>query len=384
MLFARNPGEPQHALQKEKMTPPPLHAGLPAAAPANPDLSALQEREHLTAALLGMLETLPRSYRGRENILLLCEAILAATPHVRLVWIGFQGGGSVTPYAAAGSCAIESDDWRLPAQAFASDGPFTQALSGDVVPSGHSQLFAPWRHNPFGCSVECALAIPLRSEKTGLGGLIVFYADRRDYFSQVGVQTFQAFSHLAEIIWKQSNLMHMATQKAQHDPLTGLMTRQCAVQHLELAMVAAEKTGQPLSILLCRLEQFGKLNELYGWLESDAILAALSQEIGTRLNVGGGRWSSTEFLYVLSGTDSRKAEQMAAELRQHFLMHPVTVNSWSIRLSVAAGSATCSREIMDADDLIQQARQVTVQNLCEPLASAPAVMRHPDARHSNG
>ena len=41
------------------------------------------ERECLTVALQSLLETLPQSYSGRENIKLLCHAIISATPHLR-------------------------------------------------------------------------------------------------------------------------------------------------------------------------------------------------------------------------------------------------------------------------------------------------------------
>lgn len=330
-------------------------------APLYSTVNADTEFASLTASLHGLLESLPQSYSGRENIKLLCDAILGATPHLRFVWVGFHGGNQdgVAPYAAAGDCASESDDWRLPSSCFAANGPFAQAITAQAEPDDYTQLFSPWRANPCGCSVDSALAIPLRSEKTGLRGMIVFYADTIDYFRRTGVPVFQAFCHVAEIIWKQSNLTHMATQHAQQDSLTGLMSRRYTIQVLEKAIAEAELTEQPLSILICRLEGFGKLNDLYGWMATDAILAAFSKDIGLQLRAHdkGGRWTGTEFLYILPNTSKDQAEQLAVSLREYFLVNPVNVKSWSVRLAVMAGIANYSRRIIGVDDLIQHAKQ---------------------------
>jgi hypothetical protein len=62
------------------------------------------ERTVLTHALHLLLQALPQAYSGRENIKRLCQTILNATPHMRLVWVGFADGGSdqVEPYVTAG------------------------------------------------------------------------------------------------------------------------------------------------------------------------------------------------------------------------------------------------------------------------------------------
>src|SRR5690606_18932617 len=186
------------------------------------------ERAALVAALQSLLEALPQSHSGRENIRLLCHSLLRATPHLRCIWVGFARGSedTVEPYAAAGGSLPEAADWRLPVLCFDSAGPYTQA-----APTYHpralelSSLYFPWRDNPNQCTANSALALPLRSGNRGLQGMIVLYADTLDYFSQVGVDLFQSFAHIAELAWKQSNLMSLLSQKAQFDPLTGMMSR---------------------------------------------------------------------------------------------------------------------------------------------------------------
>ncbi len=318
----------------------------------------------LTAALHSMLGTLPESYSGRENVRLLCDAILGASSHLRFVWFGFckADSSSVAPYAAVGSCADECSAWNLPSNCFDVAGPTSQALPDDIGASSNLDgLFAPWRENVNGCSVNSALSIPLRAEKRGLRGMIVFYADAKDYFSQMDVPLFQAFCHVAEIIWKQSNLMHMLTQKAQQDPLTGLMNRRHTVQTLEKQMAHAERTDEPLSILICRIKDFNKLNDVYGWLASDAILAAFTEDVKLQLRPqdAGGRWTGIEFLYVLPQINTEQATAIAKAIQDYFLVHPITVKNWSVRLALTVGVATYSKQIIGVDDFILHANQST-------------------------
>lgn len=320
------------------------------------------EHASLAAALYSLLETLPQSYSGRENIRLLCDAILGGSSHLRFVWFGFCKNDSkdVAPFAAVGDCANESADWNLPNNCFDAAGPNSQAFAGneesDAMLGG---LFAPWRENSKGCSVRSALAIPLRFEKRSLRGMIVFYADTKDYFTHMDTALFQAFCHVAEIIWKQSNLMNMLTQKAQQDPLTGLMNRRHTVQVLEKHMAHTEQTDEPLSILICRIKDFSKLNDVYGWLASDAILAAFAKDIGLQLRPqdDGGRWTGIEFLYILPQANADEAARLAQRIQDYFLVHPVTVKNWSVRLALTVGVATYSKQIIGVDDFILHANQ---------------------------
>lgn len=319
------------------------------------------EQLALQSALHAVLRRLPQSNSGRENLRLLCDEILNATRRLRFIWVGFREGGaeSVKPYAAVGDCVSESTDWDLPASCFQSFGLYSQVAPAFGGTEQGASLFRPWRADPDRCSAHCALAIPLRSENAGLQGMIVFYADSVDYFSRTGLAAFEAFCNVAEIVWKQSNLIHMLTQAAQEDPLTGLATRRHIMARLEKEMERADSNGSSLSILVCKLEGLGKLNGLYGTQAADAILAAFAKEVVNEMHPFKlcGRWTGTELLAVLPGADGKTARQIAGKLREHFQNSSITVRSWSVRLSLAIGVAAHSKFIIGLDDLIQQAHQ---------------------------
>ncbi|WP_151449051.1 sensor domain-containing diguanylate cyclase [Lacisediminimonas profundi] len=326
-----------------------------------PEASAQAERALLSAALFKVLETLPQSFSGRENIRVLCDAIASASSHLRFVWVGFTEGNAerVKPYAFSGPCHLESHDWTLPVDCFDNTGPYSQRRPEPEDGTMAEGLFAPWRRAPSDCSVCCALAAPLRSEKAGLRGMIVFYADKPDYFDDIGLPLMEAFCHVGEIIWKQSNLVHVATQVAQQDPLTALMGRRHTMTVLDKEIARAERTERPLSILMCRIDGLNKLNDMYGLHATDAILAAFAREAGEQLRPGdkGGRWAGTEFIYIMPGTDHDAAESMAVKLGDYFRNRPINVRNWSIRLALRLGTATYTRHSLGLDDLIMQAHQ---------------------------
>lgn len=320
------------------------------------------ERTALTQALHALLEGLPQSYNGRENIKRLCQTIQAATPHLRLVWVGFREGDAewVEPYAADGDGVRECQDWRLPGACFDLAGSYSPASpEKNGSQNDPSPLFAPWRHNSAACSANGALAIPLRTEKAEQRGMMVFYADSQDYFSQLGVESFQAFCHICEIIWKQSDLMQMLAQKAQLDALTGVMNRRKTMYVLERAIEHSEMTDEPLSVLICRIDGFGELNDLYGWAAADAILSAFAKEASAQMRPQdkAGRWTGVEFLYVLPRADAEEAAALAKRLQDYFLVHPINVKNWSIRLALVVGVATYSKQNVGLDDFVQHASQ---------------------------
>lgn len=330
-------------------------ASLPAA-PAQPD-GQDSEPARLSWALYQVLETLPQSFSGRENIRMLCDTLIQATPHLRLVWVGFTEGLSETvkPYTMAGPAQDEALDWSLPVDCFEPTGPCSESFQPQ---SSEAQgLFAPWSVEPTACSARAALSAPIRSEKAGLRGVIVFYADSADYFEQTGMPLMQAFCHVAEIVWKQSNLVRVATQVAQQDPLTGLFGRRQTMIELERAIARAERHSQPLSILLCRIDGLSKLNDMYGLQATDSILAAFAREVGELLREQdlAGRWSGTHFLFILPSTDFQTAESLAIRFGEHFRNQPVTVRNWSVRLALRLGTATHTRHSLGMDDLVLQA-----------------------------
>jgi diguanylate cyclase (GGDEF)-like protein len=323
-----------------------------------------EEKSKLNLALHSLLEIVPQSYDGQENIKRLCETITGATSHVRFIWIGFceEGAEIVSPYCAFGACAAEANDWHLPGSCFKYGGTYAQASQESVGELNElNSLFAPWHKNMDACTVNSALAIPLRCEKaeSKLKGLLVFYADDVDYFSRMGVAPFQALSYVAEIIWQTSNLMQLLTQTTQLDALTGLMNRRKTMHELGKAVDRANEKNESLSVMICRIDDFDKINDTHGWLAADAILSSFAKLITSRLRPQDkvGRWTNIEFLFVLPRTDITHAELFAQSLQAYVMRHPIMEGRHPIRLNLSVSVTSYTRESNGLEELVQQANQ---------------------------
>jgi diguanylate cyclase (GGDEF)-like protein len=334
------------------------------------------ERLELAGALHQLLRGLSHENGGRNSLRRVCEVILAATPKLRLVWVGFchdDIGAAIEPTAVMGPALAESGMWQLPKDSFDFVAPYTQVVDWHAAQEHEFHaLFTPWQNNQQQCSATNALAIPLRVEKSRMCGMIVFYADDPEYFSATGLASFQAFGHVCEVIWKQSHVSHLLSQHTRLDRLTGLLNRQRVARVFERSVAEALQTepAQALSVIYCCLHDFGKLSALYGWVAADNMLAAFARATSAQLRETdkGGRWSSTEFLYVLPGADADLAASMVASFIAYFKQSPVIADNWSIRIGFSVGAATYGADGRGLDELLHHASQ-NMRNSAAPTVA---------------
>ncbi len=353
------------------------HTALPSALTRSvrEDLELDAERTALTTALYGLLEELPQSFSGGDHLQRLCETVLHATPCLRLAWVGFCESDAVqtAPHTVLGEALPEATDWQLPPACFEQSTPYSQiALESVGALNNLNSLFLPWHANMEACTVNCALAIPLRSEKPAVRGLIVFYADDVNYFSRLGIAPFQAFAHVAEIIWQQSSLMQVLTQNAQQDTLTGLMNRRKMTYLLQKGIQRAQQQHELLSIMLLRIDGFSRINELHGWNAADSLLTAFAKEIALQMRAQDrlGRWTGVEFLCVLPRTDQQHAEFLARGLQTYFASQPLTIDGQPIHLKLHAGVATYPQQGASLEALLEQALVKVQQSAVTSLKNA--------------
>ena len=334
------------------------------------------ERQKLNGVLHQLLRESAQGSGDRKSLQRVCEVILSATKKLRLVWIGFcpdDAAAMIVPVAFTGPSMAESSTWALPKDSFDFIAPYTQVVDWHAAQeSEFHALFSPWQHNQQYCSVTNALAIPLRAEKSKMRGMIVFYADDSCYFNDIGMASFQGLAHICEVIWKQSHLTFLLTQHARLDRLTGLLNRQRIARAFErnAALSAKVNSTQALSIIYCCLHDFNKLSALYGWVAADNMLASFAKATLSQMREKdqGGRWGSTEFLYVLPGADAALAEDLMMAFITYFKESPVVADNWSIRMGFSVGAATYGIDGTGLDELLQHASQ-NMRNSATPTVA---------------
>lgn len=106
-----------------------------------------------------------------------------------------------------------------------------------------------------------------------------------------------------------------AAQTAVTDALTGLANRGRTQRLLDEAFQAS-RDGRPLTLALLELDRFRVLNDQHGHVAGDRVLRTVGRLLADSLRASEtvGRWSGSEFLVILPGSDLQTARQRIEEM----------------------------------------------------------------------
>lgn len=102
----------------------------------------------------------------------------------------------------------------------------------------------------------------------------------------------------------------------QHDSLTGLANAATIRRKLSQCLRAAKTKKQPLAVIIADIDRFKIINDTYGHLAGDRIIAEFARilERGKPENAHVGRMGGEEFMIVLPNTALDQAEDIADKL----------------------------------------------------------------------
>ncbi len=119
------------------------------------------------------------------------------------------------------------------------------------------------------------------------------------------------------------NLQQTLTAQAQHsasliDSLTNVFSRTFLRDLLQGEISRAERNDRPLSLLMCDLDNFKQVNDRYGHLMGDYVLAQIAGILKSCVRGSDFvvRYGGDEFLVILSETDEPGAETVRSRIHQ--------------------------------------------------------------------
>jgi diguanylate cyclase (GGDEF)-like protein len=111
-------------------------------------------------------------------------------------------------------------------------------------------------------------------------------------------------------------LVKMLEQKAQLDGLTGLWNRRYFDQRMIQEISEAKRYSRPLSLVLCDIDRFKRLNDQFGHPFGDFVLERVAQILsGGRTSDIACRYGGEEFGLILSSTNIEQGHEVAERLR---------------------------------------------------------------------
>ena len=130
-------------------------------------------------------------------------------------------------------------------------------------------------------------------------------------------------------------------KQAQQDTLTRLPNRRGIQQFIEFESARARRQKKPLTLILCDIDRFKRVNDQYGHDGGDVVLKHVSDlfKASIREQDGVARWGGEEFLFVLPDTDESNAVVLAEKVRETLATSPVELQQEKVVITASFGVA---------------------------------------------
>jgi diguanylate cyclase (GGDEF)-like protein len=258
----------------------------------------------------------------------------AATEHFpvlaggRGAWAMVRSGGHWQPLAAVGSTSV-ADRERAARRALGEAEGLPGAGRGDVC---FPMIVAGTPVGVLGVSPEPPLT---EHQRTALA----------------------AAAALLAVSLKNAELFREAHETSVRDALTGCFTRKHALEVIDAELRRSRRSKLSLSLLMFDLDHFKEVNDRYGHLCGDAVLAAVGQQMNAVLRGSDlkCRYGGEEFLVLLPDTPLVGAKRVAETLRRELEQHPVRWNDVSVTVTASFGITAIVPGEVNANAIIGRA-----------------------------
>lgn len=135
------------------------------------------------------------------------------------------------------------------------------------------------------------------------------------------------------------------------DPLTGLLNRRAIESRMKELGDLARDEPMPMAVIMADVDHFKRVNDTYGHLVGDAVLAQVAEVFRGRCRASDavGRWGGEEFVVLLSACTLEPAVVIAEDLRVQLERHPFHVAGGSFSVTTSFGVA--AGEVGESDSL---------------------------------
>lgn len=148
------------------------------------------------------------------------------------------------------------------------------------------------------------------------------------------------------------------TNAASMDKLTDLYNRDYISEVLEVEFKRAKALHSNFSIVLFDIDDFKRINDVYGHPGGDYVLSAIGKTVkasGLRKHDMAGRYGGEEFLIILPGANQQQASDVAERIRKSIENHHFTYEKKKIHVTVSLGVASLKDTHGASSDLYKAA-----------------------------
>ena len=186
-------------------------------------------------------------------------------------------------------------------------------------------------------------------------------------FFETTATLFLIFVLLCDVftLYRESNNKYLDSyQNSIRDPMTRLFNRSYFYETLKSLMAQVSGT-RPISVIVCDLDYFKRINDQYGHLQGDKVIqfvAGILQE-SVRGDDVAARIGGEEFALLLVNTHASAAQEIAERIRATVYQHDEHSSSGSLPepVTISLGIYTAIKQVTDVEICVQRADEAMYQ-----------------------
>ena len=230
-------------------------------------------------------------------------------------------------------------------------------------------------------TLRATLAVPLEG-LNGVVGVLAMYRSESDSFSADHLRVLLAVSSKIALSVENALKYQQAEDSATTDYLTGLPNARSLYVHLSRELARCRRTGTTLAVMVCDLDNFKQINDLYGHLEGDNLLKDFA---GHLKEVCRGydyvaRMGGDEFVIVAPGLNAEASNEKASRLNQLAIESGRRIAGRDL-VALSVGTAFCPEDSFDVERLLAEADR-RMYSMKKIHHSEPAPSRETNASNS--
>ncbi len=323
----------------------------------------------LYAALSQCNQAIVRCTNEAELFVQVCRVVVEFGG-MKLAWIGMldEHCKHIKPVASFGKGKEYLEELQISVEA---DAAFGRGPSGSAFRENkpywcedfqHDPTTEPWHERGARFGWATSAALPLHRDDKVIGVLNV-YADEAGSFDNdmrkllleitvdidFALKTFQREAQREQAEDRVQYLAHF-------DALTGLPNRAQMDDLTKYAISLAQRSHEPLALMLLDLDQFKDINDTLGHSVGDALLIELAKRMRLALREEDtvSRLGGDEFIFLLHGVDANGATHVAQKLLDVIAM-PYRIEHFDLNVTGSIGIALYPSDGEDLETLFRSA-----------------------------
>jgi diguanylate cyclase (GGDEF)-like protein/putative nucleotidyltransferase with HDIG domain len=252
--------------------------------------------------------------------------------------------------------------------------PLGDGLSGWVaqnkkpIVNGNPSVEPGYLNDPGKFStLRSALALPLEGV-AGVIGVLALYRAEKDAFTSDHLRILLAVSGKMALAIENALKYQQAESSATTDYLTGLPNARSLFLQLDRELARCKRESASLTLMVCDMNGFKKINDRFGHLEGNRVLRLFAQALkdSCREYDYVARMGGDEFVVIATGLAAGDAAKRVEQIRPLARQAGIDVCGEDM-LSLSVGMAVSPEDGNDAEQLLTQAdRRMYVEKEKQP------------------